>query len=271
MRLGISSYTFVWAVGVPGYPAPPQPMTPERLLRKAAELGVRVVQVADNLPLDVLDDVELDAFVRCAREHAIDLQVGTCGIAPDHLRAYLRLAERLGSPLVRVVPDTMAHRPSPAGVVQALRTVLPDFERAGVWLAIENHDRFPADVLAEILEQLDSRYAGVCLDTANSIACLEDVGTVLKAVGPWVVNLHLKDYHITRPAHQKGFVVEGRPAGQGRLDVPRLLAELRTLGRDPDAILELWPPPRATVAESVAEEAAWAAESVRYLRRLIPD
>jgi sugar phosphate isomerase/epimerase len=83
--------------------------------------------------------------------------------------------------------------------------------------------------------------------------------------------LHLKDYHITRPAHQKGFVVEGRPAGQGRLDIPGLLAELRACGPDPDAILELWPPPRATVAESITVEDAWAAESVRYLRRFIPE
>lgn len=30
-----------------------------------------------------------------------------------------------------------------------------------------------------------------------------------------------------------GFTIEGRPAGQGRLDVPRLLGELRRYGRDP--------------------------------------
>lgn len=271
MRLGIGSYTFGWAVGVPGYPSPPQPMTPERLLQKAVEYGVRVVQVADNLPLSALGDAELDAFVRYARGHAIDLQLGTCGIGPDHLHTYLRLAERLRSPLLRVVLDSEAHRPSPEEAVHGLQTVLPDFERAGVCLAIENHDRFRADVLAWILEHLNSRYAGVCLDTANSIACLEDVGTVLKALGPRVVNLHLKDYHIARPAHQKGFVVEGRPAGQGQLNVPWLLAELRAYGRDPDAILELWPPPRASVAESVAEEETWTAESVRYLRQFIPE
>ena len=27
MRLGISSYTYVWAAGVPGYPTPDRPMT----------------------------------------------------------------------------------------------------------------------------------------------------------------------------------------------------------------------------------------------------
>jgi hypothetical protein len=56
----------------------------------------------------------------------------------------------------------------------------------------------------------------------------------------------------------------------GSLDVPWLLAELRARGRDPNAILELWPP-EADVAAAVAKEESWAAEGVRYLRRFIPD
>lgn len=49
MRLGISSYTFVWAVGVPGYPAPARPLTPLGLLDKAVALGVRVVWIVDEV------------------------------------------------------------------------------------------------------------------------------------------------------------------------------------------------------------------------------
>ena len=94
---------------------------------------------------------------------------------------------------------------------------------------------------------------------------------MLEVLGPRTVNLHIKDFEIFRPRHQKGFIIEGRPAGQGRLDIPRLLARLRALGRDPNAILELWPPPEADSAAAAAKEAIWAAESVSYLRRLIPD
>jgi hypothetical protein len=50
MRLGIGSYTYAWAIGVPGYPPPPPPLTPQALLDRVAELGVRTVQLADNLP-----------------------------------------------------------------------------------------------------------------------------------------------------------------------------------------------------------------------------
>jgi sugar phosphate isomerase/epimerase len=271
MRLGIGSYTFVWAVGVPGYPAPDRPMTAVDLLRKAAELGVRVVQVADNLPLDRLTRPERAALRRSAETLRIDVEVGTRGVRPEHLLRYLDLAQEFGSPLLRVVTDTDDEHPSPDEVVASVRAVMPAFERAGVGLAVENHDRFRGAALAEILDRVDSPRLGVCLDTANSIGCLEDLGDVMKAVGDRVVNLHIKDYQVARPPHQKGFVVEGRAAGEGQLDVPWLLAELRARGRDPNAIVELWPPPEPTAAGSVAKEDAWAARSVQYLRRFIPD
>ena len=58
MKPGISSYTYTWAIGVPGN-EPENPMTIFPLMEKAAELEVRVVQVADNLPLDEFSDTEL--------------------------------------------------------------------------------------------------------------------------------------------------------------------------------------------------------------------
>lgn len=271
MRLGISSYTFAWAVGVPGYVPLPQPLTAERLLRKAVELGVRVVQIADNLPLDRLSGAELDTLAERAASWHLDLEVGTSGIDPGHLRTYLGLAARLKSPLVRVVLDAEIAHPSSVEVVDALRDVLPAFERAEVCLAIENHDRFRAATLAEIVERLDSRQVGICLDTANSLGCAEGLDTLLRLLGRWVVNLHVKDFQVRRLPHQKGFLVEGCPAGQGLLDFPGLLTELRARGRNPNAILELWPPPEATIAESVAKEDSWATESIRYLRRYVPE
>jgi sugar phosphate isomerase/epimerase len=261
----------VWAAGVPGYPPPLRPLTAEGLLRKAVELGVRVVQIADNLPLDRLSGAELDALAVLADRSGIDLEVGTCGIDPDHLRAYLRLAVRLRSPLVRVVIDTETSHPSPDEAVATLREVVPQFARAGVCLAIENHDRFRAATLADILERLGGRHVGVCLDTANSLGCGEGLDTLVRVLGRWVVNLHVKDFRAVRLPHKKGFVIEGCPAGQGLVDVPGLLTALRGLGRNPNAILELWPPPAGTPAESVAREDAWAVESIRYLRPFVPE
>jgi L-ribulose-5-phosphate 3-epimerase UlaE len=65
--------------------------------------------------------------------------------------------------------------------------------------------------------------------------------------------------------------VEGRPAGEGQLDIPGLLKTLGHPGRDLCAILELWPAPESTTAETLRKESAWVEQSIRYLRALIPD
>ena len=76
---------------------------------------------------------------------------------------------------------------------------------------------------------------------------------------------------VRRFPYNLGFTIEGRPVGQGVLDVPWLLARMRAFGRDVNAILEQWTPPEETVEATIAKEAAWAAESVAYLRQFIPD
>jgi hypothetical protein len=52
------------------------------------------------------------------------------------------------------------------------------------------------------------------------------------------------------------------------LDVPWLLGEIRGHGRCQSAILELWTPPADTIEETVAREASWADESLRFLKPL---
>jgi sugar phosphate isomerase/epimerase len=268
MRLGISSYTYNWAVGVPGYP-PENPLTAEALLQEAATLGVRVVQIADNLPLDALAPARIDALAALAAELQLDIEIGTAGIAPEHLQKYLDLAIRLRAPLVRTVIDTATNQPSPAAAIGLLGEALPEYRRAGVTIAVENHDRFPARTLERMIERLGSEHLGICLDTANSLGCGEDLQTLLGTLGRWVVNLHVKDFCVRRLPHKKGFVVEGCPAGTGLVDIPVLLNRLRELGRDVSVILEHWPPPQATVSASIAHEANWTRQSLDYLRQFV--
>jgi 3-oxoisoapionate decarboxylase len=270
MQLGISSWTYTWAIGVPGQ-LPPEPLGARGLLDRAARLGVRRVQIADNLPLDALPAAELEGLERQARKTGIQVEVGTRGIAPAHLRSYLALAQRFGSPILRIVVDKGAHHPEPQEIVETLRPLMPEFDRAGVTLAIENHDRFRAATLADIVRRIDSPRVGICLDTVNSFGALEGPDVVVRELGPLTVNLHVKEFVVTRASHMMGFAIEGRPAGQGMLNVPWLLAELAAMGRDPTgAIIELWTPPEPTLAASIEKEHRWAVQSVEYLRRLIP-
>jgi sugar phosphate isomerase/epimerase len=269
MRLGIGSYTFPWAVGIRGS-APPRPMTAGALLDKAVALKVSLVQFADNLPLDRLEEPELEALRRLIRQRGLAVEVGTRGIAPAHLSTYLALAIRFSSPIVRTLIDTPQWRPAPAEVVSVLKEIIPAFESAGVGLAMENHDRFKAKELLDIIDRVGSERIGICFDTANSFGCAEGPESVLEILGPRVLDLHLKDFHVRRAGPSQGFVVEGRPAGEGQLEIPSLLEKLRHFGRDPNAILEQWPPPEHTVAETVDKEATWAETGIQYLRQFIP-
>jgi len=123
-------------------------------------------------------------------------------------------------------------------------------------------------ILRETIDAAGSDRIGVCLDTANSFGAGEGIDTVLAALAPLAVNLHIKDFHIERVPWLMGFWVTGRPAGRGFLDVPALLAQLAPFGRCHTAILELWTPPEAQLADTIAKEAAWAAESLDFLRPL---
>jgi 3-oxoisoapionate decarboxylase len=269
VRLGISSYTYTWAVGVPGQ-APARPLTAPDLVRLAAAAGLRCAQIADNLPLDALDDGERRDLRALAAEMGVAIETGARGLAPDRLALYLDLAVFFHSPILRFVIDGPGHQPSIDEVVGVVGAALPRLREAGVRLALENHDRLKAAEFREIVLRTDPEWVGICLDTVNSMGAGEGTAEVVATLAPHTLNLHLKDFAVERVSHQMGFVVTGRPAGRGMLRVPWLLEEVRRHGRCQSAILELWTPPASNLEETIAREAAWADESLRFLMPLFP-
>jgi sugar phosphate isomerase/epimerase len=269
MRLGISSYTFNWAVGT-GIHKPPNPMTAIDLIDRAKEMRVGVLQICDNLPQSTYTADSVAAIAAHARQRGIAMELGTRGCRPDDLRRFIAYAHTLGSPILRVVTDKDGDEPSVEEVIARFASLAGDCRQAGVVIAIENHDRLKVKQLAAIAAALPDS-VGICLDTVNSMGALEGPEVVVETLGPYTVNLHLKDFAVVRRATLMGFQVEGRAAGQGMLDIPWVLAKLKSFGRDCNAILEMWPPAEATLERSMALEVEWAESSIRTLRRLIPD
>jgi len=107
MRLGISSYTYTWGVGVPGH-LPPQPLTAADLVRRAADNGLGCVQIADNLPLDALADSERRDLRTLAAETAVAIEVGARGLTSDRLERYRRVAAQ--APEYRKALDVMREK-----------------------------------------------------------------------------------------------------------------------------------------------------------------
>ena len=272
MQLGLGSYACAWAIGgVPGYPNPAQPLDAVGLIERAVRLGLRLVQIADNLPLEQYSAVTLEIIRAAAFENGVALELGTRGIAPAHLSRLVDLCAFFNSRLLRVVTDIHEHKPAPAEIVSVVREALGHLRAAGVTLAIENHDRLPVSTLADIMEQIADPAVGICLDTANSFGALEGPEIVINTLAPYVVNIHVKDFMIRRAAHMMGFAITGTPAGEGQLNIPSLLRHLQGSSRHPNAILELWPPPETDYAATVAKEERWCQSSVRYLRRFVPE
>src|SRR5215207_7786929 len=104
MRLGISSYTYGWAIGTEGNRPAGAPTAPD-LVDRACELGVRVLQLCDNLPADTWRDDAVEVLTTKARAAGVAIEVGTRGSDPHHLRRFIEIARRLGSPILRLVID----------------------------------------------------------------------------------------------------------------------------------------------------------------------
>lgn len=225
MRLGISTYSFWHFLGEP-YPV-------ERVLEHAAELGLAGVEVLHRQMTD-----ESPATVAQLKRRAFQLGLDLYALAihqdfvhPDpeertrhiaHTKHCLRLAHELGIPCIRVnsgrwktianFNDLMAHggwEPPLPGytedeafgwVIAAFEACLPDAERLGIVMALENHWGLTttADGVLRIVTQLNSDWLRVCLDTGNLVhfkagQFIPDYDGMAQ-LAPYAVLVHLKTY-----------------------------------------------------------------------------
>lgn len=265
MKLGISSYAFGWAVGTPAPPAA-RAFTEETLLDFAVAQRVPVIQFGDHVPLHLRSSDDLDAFAARACAAGIAIETGARGLTAEHLARYIEVSQRLDARLLRFVIDAKYYEPTEAAIVALIRDALPVLRAARVTLGLENHDRFSCATLRRIVDTVASEHVGICLDTANSLGAGEGIGEVLAQLAPVCVNLHVKDYAITRLPHLMGFTVTGRALGEGQLPLAGLLASVARHGRCTTAVVETWPPPESEISATLAKELRWAESSVATLR-----
>jgi sugar phosphate isomerase/epimerase len=267
MLTGIGTYTYTWAIGVPGS-MPEKPMSVYSLIDKAVTLGVSCVQLADNCPLIDLQKKEWLLIRDYALQRNLSVEIGGRGLTEENLDKYIDLAAFFSSPILRMIIDQGDYKPHPDEVVGIIRNAQGKLASKYMILAIENHDRLPASTFRKIMEIVDSEHAGICLDCANSLGIGEGLDTVSGDLAPFTVNLHVKDFIVKRVSHMMGFVVEGTPAGRGLLNLPALLEKLKPYSRCRSAILELWTPPAGNLAETIEREDLWAKESIDYIKKV---
>ena len=153
-----------------------------------------MLQIADNLPIGGLAEAELIKLKAKADSYGIAIEVGTRGIKSENIENFLRIAQLLGSPILRVVIDSKGHEPTIPEIVQLLKPFEAKFKEAKIKLAIENHDRLTCAEFNEIIDQVGSDWVGICLDTVNSLGAVEAPNTVIPALAPRAINVHMKDF-----------------------------------------------------------------------------
>ena len=107
----------------------------------------------------------------------------------------------------------------------ALKLAATAAARLDILLAVENHKDWRADELLAILKRVGNDHVGICLDTGNSIALLEDPMDVIEALAPRSFTIHFKDMGVEE--YREGFLLSEVPLGTGILDLPRAVRILR--------------------------------------------
>ena len=267
MNLGLSSYTYTWAVGVPGS-QPEKPLSACDLIDRALSSGLNLIQVADNLPLENCSQEQLQELYNYSNNKHVSIEMGSRGMTPEHTLKCLKVAEILHSPILRMVIDCPGFEPDIQSIKRIIGDLLHEFESRNIMLAIENHDRLKARDFEKIIRSCGSDMVGICLDSVNSMGAGEGFETVSEILIPYTINLHIKDFTIFRVPHKMGLVIEGRPAGKGMLNIRELVERLSGLKRCQSAILELWTPPEKKIEDTIAKEEQWADESIEYLKNI---
>ena len=108
---------------------------------------------------------------------------------------------------------------------KAIESVAPIVEKYRIPLAIENHKDWLIPHMLEMLKRIDSEYVGVCIDTGNSFALLEDPMDLVKAYAPWAHCVHLKDMAVCE--YEDGFLLADVAFGEGTLDLPKIVEIIR--------------------------------------------
>ncbi len=266
MTIGLSTYAFFWH----WQDRADHPLSLTAMIDRTAELGVELFQICDYPLIESYDDTRLAELAAHARDRGVALELGTRGLRPEHLRRYLRLAARLDARLVRSMVNSADHRPALTEAVQLLKAVMPEFEDAGVTLALETYEQVPVRMIVDLVQAADSPNLGICLDPANCVAALEHPVDTIGRTAPYVRNIHVKDFAFSRRDGWVGFTLAGAPLGTGLLDYDHLVATVRPDERGINQIVEHWLPWQGDSATTVRMEDEWTRHTLRTLRSTAP-
>lgn len=171
--------------------------------------------------------------------------------------ASIRMSAELGAQYCRVLSGqrrkTITREEGLGYVVDSIEACLPEAERLGITLILENHykDDFwtepefaqMMDVFVELVGRIDSPWFGVNFDPSNAIAAGEEPLELLEKVKHRVVTMHASDRYLANGTIEDLRAQEGGTAGyvsffkhgvigKGLNDYDAIFATLKSVGFD---------------------------------------
>ena len=169
--------------------------------------------------------------------------------------ASIRMSAELGAQYCRVLSGqrrkTITREEGLGYVVESIEACLPEAERLGITLILENHykDDFwtepefaqMMDVFVELVGRIDSPWFGVNFDPSNAIAAGEEPLELLEKVKHRVVTMHASDRYLANGTIEDLRAQEGGTAGyvsffkhgvigKGLNDYDSIFATLKSVG-----------------------------------------
>ena len=191
----------------------------------------------------------------------------------------LEIGRRLGAELVKFSLDILRPRElygswmHPQVMTQMVERynefeeAIPLMEEYGMQVAIENHtDTFSQEILW-LVEKLNHPLIGTCVDTMNCLYITENPYDTMERMLPRAYCCHFSDdLVVTDPL---GGHIIGAPHGQGSMDCPKMVAQIREKSPMDKIIFEneiAFKSIDEPIEKAREREMAACEESVRYLR-----
>ena len=240
-------------------------MTMEEFILKAAELGLAGVDMTVYY-LKSTDPEYLHSLRHLAYKHAVAFSGCACGVSmvqadaqkrADSLKQiekWIDVTNELGASHLRifagVLPEGAKLKDAVDWVVEAMEAACDYSGQKGITLGVEDHEGVTqsADLCLEIMQRVNSPYAGINLDITNFIPTpTQDAYAQIAACIPYATNIHIRDrfydhspvdmdrvWQIFANAGHQGFVsAEYEPNYPGSLPpsagVPKLLSDIQAL------------------------------------------
>jgi sugar phosphate isomerase/epimerase len=248
MSIGLSTYSVPIACGLMrrGSNGVEKPLDAFGLARVAAGHGLDTIEIPLTGMLPDLSLSTVDRLRDTLKDYGLGLVVDTGVVDPPSLEQILPLAARAGARIVRATLSTIlegARATYPGGwsnhlaEIQArILTVVPTLEAHGLVLALENHQDATSDELVDLCIACGP-HIGVTLDVANPLAVAEEPLQFALKVGPYIRNVHLKDYRIYPTS--SGYRLVRCPLGDGVIPFPELLQLIEQVAPDAPSHIEL--------------------------------